>query len=185
MYMFNGELVTPANETAPTIESVGVGLGRIPRFGGQTRDWYPVLAHVLVCGKLSPDPEYTIHLLLHDAPEVCVSDVPTPWKTEAARKRESMILRRIYRTLDLEWPIPDEVEAVVKEIDAKVLAAEAHALGHPVAHYWPEYDRSAYIETQIQMPNARLFQNPEISQIVYRRAVEAALAKRSDFIVIG
>lgn len=183
MFMYNGELVTPKNNKAPSISSVGIGLGRIPRFGGQTEEWYPVLAHVIVCALMAP-PEEAIHLLLHDAPEVCVSDVPTPWKTAAARKREDMILSRIYRDLGLKWPLSKKSLAKVKEIDAKALAAEAHALGHPKASHWPTYDQNFYDKTIEQLQYAGQFRRPDVASKVYEGLVEQALAQSKNLIVI-
>src|SRR5690606_16370569 len=75
---FGGERVSVI-DGAPSLESVAVSLGRIPRFAGHTRTWYPVLAHVLCCAAYVED-RYGIHALLHDAAESCVNDVPRPMK---------------------------------------------------------------------------------------------------------
>src|SRR4051812_40894049 len=103
MNMYTGESVWPANDGVPSLISCGVGLGRIMRFAGQTKKCYPVLAHIQVCAELI-EPQYAIHALLHDMPEVCCSDVPTPWKTPGAKKNEKKLLRRFYKAYGLKMP---------------------------------------------------------------------------------
>lgn len=155
MIMYNGESVYPAGKGVPTVNSLGVGLGRIARFAGQTKLWYPVLAHVVVVAAIM-DRELAVHGLLHDAPEVCCSDVPTPWKTVAAKKREKVLLRRIYKAHDLAWPIDPTVQQAVDAADAMALAAEAHVIGHAEAkRFWPTYDEHTAEMTRYMLKDCR------------------------------
>ena len=141
MICYNGEQVWPFPEEVgyPNLASIGIALGRIPRFCGHTRDWYPVLGHVLTVASLLPA-EAALAGLLHDAPEACMGDVPTPWKTQAARRRETVLLRRIYKGNGLDWPIPKKVQEKVDVADRTALVAEAHVLGHPAADIFGEPD---------------------------------------------
>ncbi len=135
-----GERVFTNNKIAPSMESVAVALSRIPRFCGHTQKWYSVFSHTMVVSALMVGTPNMVHGLLHDAPEAVVSDVPTPWKTVAAKKREKMLLRRIYRDLGIE--LPDEMEQIAVDVaDRAALAAEAHVIGHPAAEeFWPNPD---------------------------------------------
>jgi hypothetical protein len=134
----NGEEIWPSGGV-PTLETIGQSLGRITRFNGHTKHYYNVLGHTFVVAAITPKP-YGIYALMHDTPEIAASDVPTPWKTEAARKREKMLLRRIYVAhLPELWPISDEIQDIVDEADHKALVAEAHVLEHPAAdRVWPD-----------------------------------------------
>ena len=171
MITYSNRAVFPAGTGAPSLEDIAVGLGRIPRFAGQTRDWYPVLGHILVVSRII-DPKYALHGLLHDATEAVVSDVPTPWKTVAAKRREQMLLKRIYKSLDLEMPDAEAQEAVANA-DRTALAAEAHVLGHAAAsHIWPVYDMDAYSQTCEQLGVCRSYINHKVAIEVFTSAYE-------------
>lgn len=175
MNTYTGENVWPRNNTAPTIFSIGVGLGRTCRFAGHLKHWYPVLAHTIVVAELMSNSQ-RIHGLLHDAPEACVGDVPTPWKTQAAKKREHMLLRRIYASLDLDWPRDPMAELAVDVADRTALAAEAHVLGHPAANeYWPTYDERAAELTLEQLEICRDYLEADVSGYVYENRVGNAI----------
>lgn len=177
MITYTGESVWPKNKIAPSLESVAVALSRIPRFCGHTRDWYSVLCHTFVVSELMPE-KLRIHGLLHDAPESCVSDVPTPWKTQAARKREQMILERLYDSLNIDLPDPQELIAL-SDADHLALAAEAHVIGHPKAQEtWPNPNPRAVLLTEgwvrICMP---MFKSPPLAIRTYMDAIEEALTQ--------
>ncbi len=173
MICYQGEEVWPYGKGAPSLYSIGVALGRIPRFCGHTRDFYPVLGHVLTVAAILP-PEYALYGLLHDAPEACVSDVPTPWKTVAARKREHKLLKRIYKSQGLEWPLTQAAQQAVDDADRTCLVAEAHAVGHPAAErIWgpvEEADQDAYQLSLYHLENAAKYLIPEISGPIYEQA---------------
>lgn len=133
------------SETAvPSLEDIGWGLGRIVRFGGQTKQWYNVLLHSITVSKIVTDPRAYYYALLHDAPEAIVSDVVSTWKGQEAKERENELLELITLSLadqySLEWPWPEHVVDVVAEADHVALAAEAHVLGHAQAQkWWPRH----------------------------------------------
>jgi hypothetical protein len=151
MIAANNEEVWPSGGV-PQLESIGQSLGRITRFNGHTAIDYPVLAHSLVVAALMPK-SLGIFGLMHDAQECATSDVPTPWKTEAARKREMMLLRRIYtkHLPDVSFPLTEEIQSAVDIADHLALAAEAQVIGHPaVDRIWPERDAYACALTRGQ-----------------------------------
>lgn len=185
MIMYNGESVYPAGKGVPTLNSIGVGLGRIARFAGQTKLWYPVLAHVMTVAAIM-DSELAIHGLLHDVPEVCCSDVPTPWKTVAAKKREKVLLRRVYKSLGLAWPIDPTVQQAVDVADAMALAAEAHVIGHAAAkRFWPTYDEHTGYLTEHMLKECGQMLDAEYSGRRFETvfAVRMAQYKKAEFSV--
>lgn len=180
MICYLGEEVWPDDQGSPSLYSIGVALGRIPRFCGHTREYYPVLAHVLTVAAIMP-PEYALFGLLHDAPEACVSDVPTPWKTAAAKAQEAILIERIYKAQGLTWPLSEEAQEAVDKADRICLYAEAHAIGHPAASpdwkgragVWPdEYDQDAYDLTLYHLENAPKYLHPEIAGPIFEQAFE-------------
>ena len=137
MYMLMEEWVAPGGDSAPKLESIGLGLGRHPRFAGQTRRPYNVLAHSFVVASFLL-PEHRVHGLLHDAGEAVLGDIPTDWKTEADREREGRLMARIYKGLGLEAPHPI-VCLAVKEADKRALSAEATLLLPKTCECAPEF----------------------------------------------
>ena len=70
-----------------------------------------------------PDPWLEVHALLHDATEICVSDVPRPMKTDEARAVEDALYGRICASLGVP-PMTPEIKAAVKEADFRAALAE-------------------------------------------------------------
>lgn len=164
---------------APDVRSIAVGLGRIPRFAGQTRHFYPVLAHVQVVAAILPPP-LRVHGLLHDAAESCLGDVPTTWKTDDRQHTEEVLTTRIYRSLGLLEP-EGFSETLLKQADAAALAAEAHVCGHAAAEaYWPrekwthQTDQAAAL-TEVQLALCQCYLDADYAQRVYGQALDAAL----------
>jgi len=108
---------------------IGCSLGKTCRFGGRMSQFYPVLAHSMVVGRLvaREAPEWEIYGLLHDAAEMFCGDVPRPFKTHTAKIVEEEVLRRLYGRLGLPWPSA-EAQAAVKQADEAALWAEWHLL---------------------------------------------------------
>lgn len=180
MICYNGEAVWPEGEGYPELYSIGVALGRIPRFCGHTKHWYPVLGHVLAVAEILPK-KAALQGLLHDAPEACMSDVPTPWKTQAARRREYMLLRRIYKGNGLDWPISEDVQELVDDADATMLAAEAHVIGHPKADIWtpPLDEHAAIVEKYLAVSHT--FLNADVSGPIYEEAFQMHYKRLDDY----
>lgn len=104
MLTFDGEYFGPLTDSAPSLEAIAMGLGRRPRFAGQTSKPFNVLAHSFLVYELMDEAdEHRFDALLHDAPEAVVGDMPSPWKTDDDRRREVAILMRIYRQLGRWW----------------------------------------------------------------------------------
>lgn len=172
MIMYNGESVFPDNNGVPQLFSIGVGQGRIVRFCGQTRHMYTVLPHTqTVCELVAP--QYRIHALFHDAPEVCHSDVPTPWKYGAAKRSEKKLLKRMYNHYGIKWPIPPDAMQAVEAADAAALAAEANVLMHAKRkEIWPVYDEHAARQTRRQLKLVPQYLDPSYSGPLFESLFE-------------
>ena len=160
----------PHDDDFPDLYSIGVSLGRMPRFAGHTKELYTVLGHVLTVAAIMP-PKYGILGLLHDSQESIVGDVPTPWKTSSAEALEVELQERIFRGYGLKWPVPDRIWAEVKKADRIALGAEAHVAGHPEAEYWwPEYNQNAAEITSFHLQHVSSMLCAGISGPIYEEA---------------
>lgn len=191
MITYSGRSVWPTNtqvpdvptDIGPSIEDIAVGLGRQSRFAGQTREFYTVLCHSLVCGQVADEfypgrPLVARWLRLHDAHESCISDVPTTWKNPLTRADEEELDRRIFAE-HMPLELDEEEQEIVKLVDFAALQAEAHVLGHAEAEkWWPKADFGglesrvfSLTVTQLQVGNPVRYLNPD--QAI--RALKAAL----------
>lgn len=179
MIAFEGTHVYPAHG-APTLREIGIGLGRQPRFAGQTRKWYPVLAHSIVAALLLPA-EWRVYGLLHDAHEAVLGDTVTTWKSPERHAQEDLLQARIYERLGLPWPGPDATVAL-KAADLACLAAEAHVLGHPEAEaHWPLADvkLETWMRVHDQLDECRDYLDADKAAAKMERAFAACIAARN------
>jgi 5'-deoxynucleotidase YfbR-like HD superfamily hydrolase len=129
MITSTGREVFPGTEQAPSLFDIGNGLARMPRFAGQTKTWYPVLAHVINAASMLPV-ELAIYGLLHDAAESIVGDQVTTWKNPETKRDEAIVMERICQEHGIEWPWPEDIQEQVDHADLALLKAEAVLLGH-------------------------------------------------------
>lgn len=130
----SGRLVQIDRPDAPTLEDIGLGLSRQPRFTGQTRVWFSVLDHSFFVHDMASgeSPEVQLALLLHDAHESLTGDVPTGFKSEELRDLQKNFLDNLI----MEAHFPGGIEAYrniaeIAEYDARALVAEAIEIGPP------------------------------------------------------
>lgn len=156
MICHDGENVT-LQSGYPTLNTMGITLGRIVRFCGHTNLFYPVLGHNVVVAALLP-PEEGIYGLMHDSQESIFADVPSPMKTRIARRREHVVLERIYNGYGIPLPSEDTLERV-EEADHVAVIAEAHVLGHIGAdsQWGDEYDYLAGVLTKKYQKKAKVW----------------------------
>jgi len=135
---FDGRLVQPGRNEAPTLRDIALSLSRIPRFGGHTRRWWSVLDHSVFVYLLAVEMdkrEYhdlSLALLLHDAHETMTGDVPSDVKLQAMRQQQSAFDVEIVREhFPLGMDAWMELKPFVKEYDRRALHAEAWLLGPP------------------------------------------------------
>lgn len=147
MITFSGQRIEPSNKFdgkyngIPNIVDIALGLSRMPRFGGQTRRWWSVLLHSIVCCELaiervarledqSNSQRLIMLCLLHDAHEAITSDVPAFFKPVELKEWQAAIDERFFTSLNL-WPLSAGDEDFIKSIDDEALRAEALAVGPP------------------------------------------------------
>jgi hypothetical protein len=142
MFTFSGERVMPGGETAPTLDDVVRGLGRMPRFAGQGREPYTVLQHSLAGYFLACFRQFSTldrcYVLLHDGHEAITGDVPTDWKPPELQALQHELDRRIYRSLHVPEPSMASLR-LVAEIDRAILMAEGKLVGPPRFPEWRGY----------------------------------------------
>jgi hypothetical protein len=119
------------------VHTIALALGRICRFAGNCKTFWPVLMHSLVVSYLVPK-HAAIHALLHDAGEIFVGDVPSPLKSFLISEFEDAALRSIYKQLGIPFPSP-EIRRIVKEADIRSLTAEVWTVGPESLKVLPEF----------------------------------------------
>jgi hypothetical protein len=147
MMTYSGRLVLPTNDEAPSLEDMARSLERIPRFAGHTfGEVWSVAHHLLVCGKIASrymDQQTTslephipeldvkrrviLDVLLHDAHESIIGDIPATWKSREMVEHSKDLDRRIYRSFGMS-PMPWSQD-IVKQVDWRALLAECRVLG--------------------------------------------------------
>lgn len=135
MITHSGILVMPLNQGAPSLEDIAVSLGRTCRFRGNTKRWWSVLQHSLLCHTIAlefhgADPRMQLLVILHDAHEAVFGDIPTTWKTDAIRRDQAKMDSRIWKSLGIPHATLAE-EGLVRVVDKAALLAEAEVLGPP------------------------------------------------------
>lgn len=158
MITYSGRQVWPAGSRygdtgTPTLEDIAIGLGRQSRFAGQAPVFYTVLCHTLIVANIGPA-HLRRALLLHDAAEAVVSDVPSPWKHPQQREIEVELLERIYAEHGIVVSADDE--SAIKEADLSAMVAESHVLGladrsavH--AEYWHSFPVTEQVDRAAEL----------------------------------
>lgn len=131
---FTGRKFYPLDDEPGEIvlEDIAHALSNLCRYNGHTRKFYSVAEHSVTLVSFASDvvdnEQLERYLLLHDASEAYLSDLPRPLKKlpEFAfyREVEARLQAKIYRRFGL-----DPVEpAMVRELDTRIQGNEAHAL---------------------------------------------------------
>lgn len=145
MICFSGARIEPKErfpefQGVPGITDIALGLGRTPRFGGQTRRWWCGIHHALVCADIAIMLQYSERLqflcLTHDAHEALTGDTPAFFKPPKLAKWQKEIDKRLFSEWGV-WPISKAEHEAVKLVDDIALRAEASVVGPPgiMAHF--------------------------------------------------
>ncbi|HET7111694.1 MAG TPA: hypothetical protein VFI41_12550 [Gemmatimonadales bacterium] len=135
----SGIEIIPGGGNAPALQDIAVGLGRMPRFAGQTRGWWSVLHHSFVVelflrmsmGGGGSGPFYRpirLAALLHDAHEAVTGDVPTTWKTADLKERQRALDVRIGERYGVDLLA---AHSLISQADRAALLAEGQLVGPP------------------------------------------------------
>jgi hypothetical protein len=147
MITYTGARIEPLSKfdgkfnATPNIIDIAIGLSRMPRFGGQTRRWWSVLLHSIVCYQIAEshldfsttaeeDDRLRMLCLLHDSHEAITADVPAFFKPVALKAYQLELDQRFLGSLNL-WPISKVEEDFIKWVDDEALRAEALLVGPP------------------------------------------------------
>lgn len=104
-----------------TIGDIAHALAHICRFAGHTKEFYSVAQHSLLASVNAP-PEHALAALMHDATEAYCGDLLGPLKAAMPDYRE--IEAGLWDAIAWKYRLPDELPAVVKEVDLRMLATE-------------------------------------------------------------
>lgn len=130
----NGHLINllDSKEEQIYLEDISSSLSKICRYSGGTIRFYSVAQHCLNCCKLARmkyDSRTGLYLLLHDAAETYISDIPTPVKKLIPNidMIEKGINTAIYHKFGLEYPSGIYLNRI-NEMDSNMLANEIPVL---------------------------------------------------------
>ncbi len=123
MQTFSGKKFTPLTPKLEDIHFIDIAapLARVCRYSGHCLRFYSVAEHCVLASRIAPD-QLRLTMLMHDASEAYLTDMPRPIKGhikgyyEAEEKLAAMIAER-FGTIH---PLPEEV----KRIDAAMLDDE-------------------------------------------------------------
>ena len=122
---FTGLLMDPLNAQPHEllIEDIAHALSNMPRFAGHLKEFYSVGEHCLRCLSFAMDTPYDLEVLLHEATEAYLMDMPSPIKHRfpdyvAAEKRLAGVI-------DIRFGLYSTMfKDRIKEIDKFVLQEE-------------------------------------------------------------
>ena len=104
------------------IEDIAHSLSNQQRFGGHLPRKYSVAEHSIICSKFGHNIENRLDLLMHDASEAYLLDIPSPIKRKLPcyKKIEHKLMLVIAEKFNFNWPCPQHV----KSVDQYILEAE-------------------------------------------------------------
>lgn len=176
---YSGIQVTPENDACLSWEDIIRGLSRQPRFGGQCRWDWTVLDHSLVCWHLvepyAANSELQLHVLLHDAHEALLGDVPSPWKTPDRKQLEHQMNLRIWKQAGLKEPTAIQ-QAVIDLADTIALVAEARLVGPPKLASYPWFTGQARNEKAEDLVFSVFVRNLYANKAEFRQTLARLLA---------
>ena len=132
IYSYSGQKLGP-DWDATCIAAIAISLGRITRFAGHGARFWPVLLHSMTVADLVCEEAKGI-ALLHDSVEILVSDVPTPFKPQAIKDIESVVLEKIFQAHFSDqhyhnYQTVPELWSLVKAADTEAFIGEIYVIG--------------------------------------------------------
>ena len=123
---YSGRKVGPGFDPPP-MQDIAICLGRICRFSGNCKVFYPVLLHSFVVADLVPPPA-KVYALLHDASECVLGDIPSPHKATFQKQFEGEFFSDLIRAHDLP-ALTANVASSVHKADKDALIGEFFTVG--------------------------------------------------------
>jgi hypothetical protein len=101
-----------------TIEDIAHALSNICRYGGHSPKFYSVAQHSVFCSHDNGTPKEQLELLMHDASEAYLADLPRPIKRNMPNYIviEDALLKLIFQKYDLRFPLVPNVKKVDDEL---------------------------------------------------------------------
>lgn len=147
VHSYSGEKIGP-EFGVPTIQDISVQLGRICRYGGACRRFWPVLLHSMVVADLVPN-HLKVYALLHDSCEILISDVPRGFKCDELIETENFMMERILDSFCLPPLVPED-KRLVKIADDRALLGEIWTVGaFGIQSYYVPDDREVDVENMV------------------------------------
>jgi hypothetical protein len=116
------------------IEDIAHSLSNCCRYTGHVREFYSIAEHSVRASEIV-DPRFAYDMLMHDASEAYLIDVPRPLKALPAFEEylniEDSLMYLIAEHFKFNWPMSPEV----KEIDNQMLLREWRSL-MPISETW-------------------------------------------------
>lgn len=103
------------------IEDISAALSKQCRYGGHCTKFYSVAEHCVLLAEVAPTP-YRLAMLLHDASEAYLVDIPRPIKGYLGNYKEIelRLMDVIAEKFCFTWPLPAEV----MQLDHRILLDE-------------------------------------------------------------
>lgn len=130
------DVLNPCAEDV-NLEDIAHALAMNCRYNGHTNQFYSVAEHSVIMSQQG-DPEHALALLIHDAAEAYLTDIPRPVKEmfPAFSTHEMGVLMVILEALELP-SIDVNGWAAIAEADLRMLATERPQLLPKVTDSWP------------------------------------------------
>ncbi len=109
-------------------ETIAHALSNLCRFGGHTKQFYSVAQHSVLCARQVPIEQIRLRLevLLHDAAEAFICDLPRPVKDMLPDYR--VLELRVDGAVRERFGLPTMMSDLVRQIDVRMLVTEARQL---------------------------------------------------------
>jgi uncharacterized protein len=136
-----------ANHDTIDIDDIAHALSHMCRFAGHTPKFYSVAQHCVECLTYDVPKELQLTLLMHDATEAYLLDIPRPIKRHLRdyKELEENLMKVIADKFNLVYPFPP----IIKEIDSRMLEIEHYNIILGKAEMYlmsPELAKSKFLE---------------------------------------
>ena len=125
------DILNPAVQDV-SLSAIAHSLSLKCRYNGHTNEFYSVAQHCVLASLLC-DPRYALDVLLHDAAEAYITDIPSPRKhlvkidSKPVGEIEASVMSVIYKKLFLPKPTPEALEEI-RVADERMIATETNVL---------------------------------------------------------
>lgn len=128
------------------ITDIAHALSNLCRYTGHTKYFYSVAQHSVLAA-ISVPQEYKFAALLHDATEAYINDISKPLKN--LLPQYCKIEDDIWLKIAEKFGLPEEIPALVKEVDLRLLVTEKRDLLETEPDEWTIIDKIKPYEEKI------------------------------------